>query len=75
MSDENQQTKVDEVQAEKGNQVKIQELQEKVESVLTLKKVYIAEKCKQLLQGSGVMPMEMHAVLWNWSRNNFLPGI
>jgi hypothetical protein len=30
---------------------------------------------KELLGGSGITPVEMHPVLWNWSRNNFLPSV
>lgn len=30
---------------------------------------------KELLDGSQLSPSEMHAVLWNWSRNNFLPEV
>jgi hypothetical protein len=35
----------------------------------------IAELWKKLLDGSGVSPVEMHPVLWNWSRNNFTPAV
>lgn len=30
---------------------------------------------KDLLEGSGITPVEMHPVLWNWSRNNFIPEV
>lgn len=30
---------------------------------------------KDLLRGSGITPVEMHPVLWNWSRNNFTPEV
>ena len=37
--------------------------------------VQVAEVWKDLLLGSELAPMDMHAVLWNWSRNNFLPEV
>ncbi len=30
---------------------------------------------KELLQGSGISPVEVHPVLWNWSRDNFNPSV
>lgn len=30
---------------------------------------------KELLREAKVSPVEMHPVLWNWSRNNFLPKV
>lgn len=30
---------------------------------------------KELLEDSSLTPVEMHPVLWNWSRNNFLPEV
>lgn len=30
---------------------------------------------RELLKGSDFTPLEMHSVLWNWSRNNFLPEV
>ena len=33
----------------------------------------IAMNWRHLLEGSRISPVEMHPVLWNWSRNNFLP--
>ncbi len=30
---------------------------------------------KELLEGSELSPVDMHPVLWNWSRNNFQPSI
>jgi len=30
---------------------------------------------RQLLVGSPITPIEMHPVLWNWSRNNFKPEV
>jgi len=35
----------------------------------------VAEAWKQLLAESDLSPSDMHAVLWNWSRNNFLPEV
>jgi len=37
--------------------------------------VEVAEVWKDLLHGSRVSPVEMHPVLWNWSRNNFFPEV
>jgi hypothetical protein len=34
----------------------------------------VAQLWKELLAGSGLTPVEMHPVLWNWSRNHFLPN-
>jgi hypothetical protein len=30
---------------------------------------------REVLEGSGISPVTMHPVLWNWSRNNFLPEV
>jgi hypothetical protein len=30
---------------------------------------------KVLLKGSGISPVQVHPVLWNWSRNNFRPSV
>jgi hypothetical protein len=30
---------------------------------------------KALLAGSGINPSQVHPILWNWSRNNFLPEV
>jgi hypothetical protein len=30
---------------------------------------------KELLKGSGINPSRVHPVLWNWSRNKFLPAV
>jgi hypothetical protein len=30
---------------------------------------------KELLKDSGISPVMMHPVLWNWSRNNFKPEV
>ncbi len=35
----------------------------------------IALAWKKLLDGSGITSVEMHPVLWNWSRNGFLPEV
>ncbi len=35
----------------------------------------VAAAWKSLLSGSKLTPVEMHPVLWNWSRNNFLPNV
>lgn len=35
----------------------------------------VAALWKDLLDGATVSPVEMHPVLWNWSRNNFLPAV
>ena len=34
-----------------------------------------AKLWKELLDGSGLAPVQMHPVLWNWSRNNFKPEV
>ena len=35
----------------------------------------IAKAWYDLLEGYHITPVEMHPVLWNWSRNNFLPKV
>lgn len=35
----------------------------------------VAEVWKELLSGQELAPVQMHPVLWNWSRNNFLPEV
>ena len=35
----------------------------------------VAEAWKNLLQGTSINPIDMHPILWNWSRNNFLPTV
>lgn len=35
----------------------------------------VAAVWKELLAEGRVTPVEMHPVLWNWSRNNFLPEV
>lgn len=34
-----------------------------------------AEAWKRVLEGSGIAPIQMHPVLWNWSRNDFKPKV
>ncbi|HTK03647.1 MAG TPA: hypothetical protein VL401_02650 [Alphaproteobacteria bacterium] len=34
-----------------------------------------AKLWKELLSGSDIVPVQMHPVLWNWSRNNFKPEV
>lgn len=42
------------------------------EEAKTFSKDAIAEKWKELLEGSGIDPIDMHPPLWFWSRNGFL---
>ena len=35
----------------------------------------VAAVWKELLKGGTLAPVEMHPVLWNWSRNNFVPEV
>lgn len=35
----------------------------------------VEEVWKEMLKDSEITPVEMHSVLWNWSRNNFLPAV
>ena len=35
----------------------------------------VARLWKELLLDSDITPVQMHPVLWNWSRNNFLPEV
>lgn len=35
----------------------------------------VADLWKELLQGTDISPIVMHPVLWNWSRNNFIPEV
>lgn len=37
--------------------------------------IVVALAWKELLTGSILNPVDMHAVLWNWSRNNFQPEV
>lgn len=44
-------------------------------SQVTNSPIQVAEIWKELLRGQKISPVEMHPVLWNWSRNNFLPKV
>lgn len=35
----------------------------------------VAEKWFEILSGTGLIPIDMHPILWNWSRNNFRPEV
>ena len=35
----------------------------------------VAEAWRELLGGTKLTPIDMHPVLWNWSRNDFLPAV
>lgn len=35
----------------------------------------VAEKWFKILKGNDITPAQMHPVLWNWSRNKFLPEV
>ncbi len=37
--------------------------------------VIVAQAWKELLDGTEIYPVQMHPVLWNWSRNNFQPEV
>lgn len=37
--------------------------------------ILIAKLWKELLDDGTITPVEMHPVLWNWSRNNFKPEV
>lgn len=37
--------------------------------------IKVAEIWKELLIGSDLSPVDMHPVLWNWSRNKFVPEV
>jgi len=37
--------------------------------------VQVEAAWRELLKNSGITPAEAHPVLWNWSRNNFLPEV
>ncbi len=41
----------------------------------TMTSLEVAEVWKDLLNGGTVSPVEMHPVLWNWSRNKFSPEV
>lgn len=42
---------------------------------ITDKPEIVAEKWFKLLQGSGIDPIQLHPILWNWSRAGFRPEI
>lgn len=44
-------------------------------STPTMSSLEVAAVWKELLHGCAVSPVEMHPVLWNWSRNAFLPEV
>jgi hypothetical protein len=37
--------------------------------------ILVANTWRKLLKGSNINPVQLHPVLWNWSRNNFLPSV
>lgn len=37
--------------------------------------IAVAQVWKELLAESTISPVEMHPVLWNWSRNHFIPEV
>lgn len=37
--------------------------------------VEVAEKWFELLDGTGLNPIDLHPILWNWSRANFQPPV
>ncbi len=41
----------------------------------TMSSIDVAQVWKNLLSGSPLTPVEMHPVLWNWSRNGFQPEV
>lgn len=41
----------------------------------SMSSLQVAEVWKDLLRGSNIAPVQMHPVLWNWSRNNFQPEV
>ncbi len=41
----------------------------------TMSSIEVAAVWKELLKNGEIAPVEMHPVLWNWSRNNFLPEV
>jgi hypothetical protein len=41
----------------------------------TMSPIEVAAAWKQLLKDCPLSPVDMHPVLWNWSRNNFLPEV
>ncbi len=39
---------------------------------ISLTKDQISTRWRELLNGSGITPIDMHPPLWFWSRNNFI---
>ncbi|MEA3430413.1 MAG: hypothetical protein U9R08_04025, partial [Nanoarchaeota archaeon] len=37
----------------------------------TVSKEKLSEKWRQVLDGTGINPIDMHSPLWFWSRNKF----
>ncbi|MCA9375351.1 hypothetical protein KC622_03405 [Candidatus Dojkabacteria bacterium] len=35
----------------------------------------VAKRWFELLDGTGINPIDMHPILWNWSRANFKPEV
>jgi len=35
----------------------------------------VVDEWFKLVEGTEIVPVEMHSILWNWSRNNFLPEV
>lgn len=44
-------------------------------STENMSSIEVARVWKELLRNSSLSPIEMHPVLWNWSRNNFMPEV
>ncbi len=42
------------------------------EEALVMSKDAVSERWRELLQGSGIDPIDMHSPLWFWSRNGFI---
>jgi hypothetical protein len=41
----------------------------------TANSLQVEQAWKELLRDSGISPVAMHPVLWNWSRNDFQPSV
>jgi len=35
----------------------------------------VAEAWFELLRGTALIPIDIHPILWNWSRNGFMPSV
>ena len=44
-------------------------------STKTMSAIQVAQKWKELLGKGSLTPVQMPPVLWNWSRNNFIPEV